>query len=111
MDLGITGGVQVREPLRKWQNVEADSVIRFTGAAGADEPWPRPAAEITVEERLIGLDTRVRQWASNLSTMKRLEHGRADEPGRSYAGSRQGSIFRSTSNGNRASQVGPATDI
>jgi hypothetical protein len=61
MDLGISGGIQVFDPLNKWPSIEHDRVQRLTGAAGADEPWPKPPAEITIEERLIGLDTRVRQ--------------------------------------------------
>jgi hypothetical protein len=61
MDLGVQGGVQVMEPLHKWPIVEQDRVMRFTGAAGMDEPWPVPHADITLEERLIGIDTRIRQ--------------------------------------------------
>jgi hypothetical protein len=60
MDMGPPGGVQVFDPLAKWPIVETDRVQRYTGAAGRDEPWPVAAAEVTLEERLTGLDSRIR---------------------------------------------------
>jgi hypothetical protein len=61
MDLGVGGGVQMMDPLYKWPVVEHDRVVRMIGAAGPEEPWPMPPQEVSIEERLIGLDTRVRQ--------------------------------------------------
>lgn len=86
LDMGVPGGVQVREPLHKWPIVETDRVIRFTGAAGRGEPWPVPPQEITLEERLIGIDTRIRQ------TMTAFENGIMSGVGRGMtAGSMRGS--------------------
>lgn len=61
MDLGIAGGIQSMDPLWKWPVVEHDRVVRMTGAAGPEEPWPIPPSEASVEERITALDTRVRQ--------------------------------------------------
>ncbi len=48
------------DPLSKWLVVEHDRVQRYTGAAGHDEPWPVPPTEATLDDRLSGLDSRIR---------------------------------------------------
>lgn len=74
MDLGPAGGIAMFDPLSRWPNVENDRVIRETGLAGPAEPWPMPPETFSIEDRITGLDAKVRQIIVAVTTAADLQN-------------------------------------